>query len=237
MWEYSNYQSLPPIQPYHSPLLLLREWQACLNWSDFEEVVVLIWELWIWRNDKVFNLGRWKKVLDLPAWAHDYIFEYGAANVNPLPRFQASDIVHWHPPAEGLYKINTDASFYVTNLQAGLGIVIRNHRGQVMATATKYLDYVHSIDVAEALAAAEGLQLAAEIGVHPVILETDSSRVFNLFSNPLEDLSETSEIVLQARRLSTNLLHATFSFVKRDECGGSPACEAWSPIAAKFRLD
>ncbi|XP_022140628.1 uncharacterized protein LOC111011237 [Momordica charantia] len=155
--------------------------------------------------------------MKLVEWANKYVMEFREANSNPFPgRVTNTAEVLWLPPDKRIYKINTDASFLASDQHAGLGIIIRNDRGQVMASATKYLENIQSVDMAEAIVAVEGLQLASKIGVNPVILETDSSRIFNLFSQPSEDLSETGEIVLKAKNFWTQSLHASFNFVKRE---------------------
>ncbi|OMO56047.1 Replication protein A 70 kDa DNA-binding subunit [Corchorus olitorius] len=37
----------------------------------------------------------------------------------------------WRPPAEHSYKVNTDAAFFASRNEAGLGVTLRDWRGQV----------------------------------------------------------------------------------------------------------
>ncbi|XP_022150918.1 uncharacterized protein LOC111018954 [Momordica charantia] len=187
-----------------SPFLILRESHESLSKADFEELCVVIWGLWNQRNARAFNDSTktvFKIGMELVEWANKYAMEFREAKSNPITgRVTNTAEILWQPPDEGIYKINTDASFLASDQHAGLGIIIHNDRGQVMAAATKYLENIQSVDMAEAIAAVEGLQLASEIGMHPA----------------LEDLSETGEIVLKAKNFWTQSLHASFNFVKRE---------------------
>lgn len=77
--------------------------------------------------------------------------------------------------SKGVFKVNIDASFSSLNHSVGLGIIIRNHQGQVMATETKYVEFVGSVDEAEAFALIDSR-------IQPIQLETDSMRIFNLLN-------------------------------------------------------
>lgn len=214
-WEASKFVNLPTRPPHQNSTLFLRDWQERLGWSEFEEVIVLLWGIWNQRDGKAFNPSGADLHGDLAEWASSYIRAYRAANSNP-PQIRQTSEIRWHPPSYGVYKINTDASFSSSNSNAGLGIIIRNYRGQIMATATKYLQNVMSVDEAEALAAVEGLRVAMESGIYPVELEMDSIRIFKLFNKEMEDISEIGEIISDARDSVAPFLQASFKFTKRE---------------------
>ncbi|XP_057444610.1 uncharacterized protein LOC130736850 [Lotus japonicus] len=80
--------------------------------------------------------------------------------------------VAWRGPARGTYKCNFDASF-VDGGVAGLGMVVRNHRGEVMASACSYPVHVTTPLLAKAMAMRWSLQLAVDLGFRRISLETD----------------------------------------------------------------
>ena len=43
----------------------------------------------------------------------------------------------WHPPERPLYKLNFDGALFESEKCAGLGVILRNHEGQVMVSLTE----------------------------------------------------------------------------------------------------
>ena len=62
----------------------------------------------------------------------------------------------WQAPASGWIKINTDGAFSEASGEAGIGVIIRNHLGQVILSGWKYIDKGGSVEQVEALACREG---------------------------------------------------------------------------------
>ncbi|KAK6163504.1 hypothetical protein DH2020_000368 [Rehmannia glutinosa] len=73
--------------------------------------------------------------------------------------------INWRPPGLDKIKINSDASI-ISGEGTGLGVVLRDHKGQVVKTLFKFLDVEMEVEVAEALACREGLMLAKELRLH-----------------------------------------------------------------------
>ena len=48
--------------------------------------------------------------------------------------------VHWHPPPPGLVKVNFDGAFFSRENIVGLGIIIQNDQGLVMAALSDSRD-------------------------------------------------------------------------------------------------
>lgn len=76
---------------------------------------------------------------------------------------------------EGWMKMNVAGSFVAPTGEAGVGIVIRNHVGEVQLTAWRVLFRCASADEAEAQACAEGLRIASQWCSGPMIIESDCS--------------------------------------------------------------
>ncbi|KAL5797435.1 hypothetical protein ACOSQ2_002255 [Xanthoceras sorbifolium] len=89
-------------------------------------------------------------------------------------------VVRWSPPLFGLYKINTDATIDFKSNRVGLGAVIRNSDGQVMALCAKHLHIHCSVVYAEAMALLCGALLASDSGLYPAVLETDALSIIEL---------------------------------------------------------
>ena len=85
----------------------------------------------------------------------------------------ASLTEHWLLPEVGWYKVNADGSFSQDDGHGGGGVVVRDHHGGFKAGACHFFPIVTDPERAELLACRRGAQLAKELGVRKVIIETD----------------------------------------------------------------
>jgi ribonuclease HI len=90
---------------------------------------------------------------------------------------RASDVIKWTPPAEGRYKVNYDGAIFSTTNDAGLGVIIRNARGEVMGSLCQRVPFPHSVEAVEASAARCAIQFAKDLGIMEIDLEGDSKTV------------------------------------------------------------
>ncbi|KAH9769811.1 reverse transcriptase domain-containing protein [Citrus sinensis] len=88
----------------------------------------------------------------------------------------------WKPPPAGWFKANVDAAVKTDQQRTGLGIVIRNPEGKVVAAAVKTTTFLDKVDYAEAEAIQFGLEITEHAGCIPVIMESDSQEVVSLMS-------------------------------------------------------
>ena len=103
----------------------------------------------------------------------------------------------WAQPKNGLYKVNYDAAIFDSLGYAGLGVVIRDSAGQIIATLSQKIGLPHSVETAEALAALRVVVFAKELSVFKVIVEGDCLKVVQalkareccntLYGNVIED--------------------------------------------------
>ncbi|KAL5842014.1 hypothetical protein ACOSQ3_012617 [Xanthoceras sorbifolium] len=78
----------------------------------------------------------------------------------------------WSPPAAGCWKINMDAAIDSARGGVGVGIIVRNHLGQL----------------AEGVAMLLGICFTAESGLCPASLESDATVVVSAFGLILHDI-------------------------------------------------
>ena len=67
-----------------------------------------------------------------------------------IPRTARS--VRWRSPPTGLLKVNFDGAYFAKENKAGLGIIIRNDVGLVMATLIQQIPLLASVEMVEVLA-------------------------------------------------------------------------------------
>ncbi|KAK6115303.1 hypothetical protein DH2020_007572 [Rehmannia glutinosa] len=126
--------------------------------------LTLLWALWDARNKLVFQ----GKMVD-QTWVHQMavsrLNEHEIV-ANSRENFSTSNAAaeKWKPSEEGCLKLNTDASLR-DDLGMGLGAVIRNYRGEIMKSVSKLIPLVDSVEIAEALACREGVEMARHMNV------------------------------------------------------------------------
>lgn len=80
----------------------------------------------------------------------------------------------WKPPKEGTFQVDVDACFDVEKLLFGVGMVIRDSRGEVRAAMEKPITNPGSILEAELIAMLYGLGLSLQEDLGPMVLFSDS---------------------------------------------------------------
>ena len=76
-------------------------------------------------------------------------------------------------------KINFDGAWYNESEKAGLGVVIRNGEGQVLAAMSEQIVKPPSVELLELLVARRAVSFAIEMGHEQVVCEGDSESVVN----------------------------------------------------------
>ncbi|KAL5763700.1 hypothetical protein ACOSQ2_016294 [Xanthoceras sorbifolium] len=99
-----------------------------------------------------------------------------------LPNCNNSASMKWTRPPTGCFKLNTDAATDFSNNKVGLGAIIRNDLGRVMVVSAARVDSSVPVDTAEALAIIDVVQLALEMNIHPIQIESDSKGVMDLLN-------------------------------------------------------
>ncbi|KAK9999971.1 hypothetical protein SO802_019574 [Lithocarpus litseifolius] len=77
----------------------------------------------------------------------------------------------WTPPQDNWYKINFDGVTFADDRSAGLGVVMLNKEGRVMASVSQKIPLPMTVIEVEVLAARRALELAVELGFDHIILE------------------------------------------------------------------
>ena len=76
----------------------------------------------------------------------------------------------------GVFKVNFDAALFENIGSAGIGVVIRDSDGEIIAALSQRILLPFSLEMAEAMAAHRALLFAQELSIK-VMLEGDSLRV------------------------------------------------------------
>ncbi|XP_074313873.1 uncharacterized protein LOC141649070 [Silene latifolia] len=84
----------------------------------------------------------------------------------------------WSPPLSGVVKINTNAAVFNSG-EIGLGVVGRDVDGSVVVVGAKHIKAVWDTEMAEAQAVVFGMEVAHQVGVEKIAVESDSLTMIN----------------------------------------------------------
>ncbi|KAK3204865.1 hypothetical protein Dsin_018911 [Dipteronia sinensis] len=81
-----------------------------------------------------------------------------------------------------LTTANTDATVCEATKKIGIGIIVRNHKGEVLGSSTRNMDACFSPQLAEAIAILRDIRFVIEFSLFPVIIESDAKQVVDLIN-------------------------------------------------------
>ncbi|KAH7571945.1 hypothetical protein JRO89_XS04G0171800 [Xanthoceras sorbifolium] len=161
-----------------------------VNQLQLETLCIVWWRVWFCRN-RAIHSSSFFPVSEVMPWSSAYLAEYQAANLKPT----------LNPLA-----VN------VREKKVGLGVVIRNASGVVVAAGSRCSTSLLSVASAEAEAIIFGINLAVDQNLFPVMVESDAAEVICFIQDKAPPLSEVGILVSEILRLadSHNLLCFAF---------------------------
>jgi hypothetical protein len=133
-------------------------------------------------------------------------------------------IPRWSPPLEGTVFINVDATLFSPSRRMGIGVVIRNHKGECLTAYSELQDEVTAPEIAEALALRRTVSLANDEGFDKAMVVSDClSLILRLQSSEL-DRNMVGVVVQDIKLLAASFASISFSHVYR-QCNESELCE------------
>ena len=85
-----------------------------------------------------------------------------------IPR--TARVVKWRPPIAPSVKANFDDAIFSQDGLAGIGVIIWNEQGLVMAALSQQIPSPASVEMVEVLAARQALVFAKELGFDKVVM-------------------------------------------------------------------
>ena len=80
----------------------------------------------------------------------------------------------WHPPPNSAFKLNFEAAVFSELSCSGVGVMIRNEKGEVMAAMLARGPQVVDNAVVEVIACRRALEFACEAGFNDLVVEGDN---------------------------------------------------------------
>ncbi|KAK9990350.1 hypothetical protein SO802_025335 [Lithocarpus litseifolius] len=168
-----------------------------------ERFVSVCWGIWKERN-VVRTGGRGKPGRVTLKTSLGLMDEFQMANEGPWkPAIASPDPIRWVPPPPGQYKVNSDGAVFANQRKVGLGMVIRDSNGNVIAALSSPMVGPLGALEKEAKALEAGMRFALDIGIRDAVLECDALEVFNAvqgFAAPSSSILFIMDGILQQAR-------------------------------------
>lgn len=130
----------------------------------------------------------------------------------PVETFPSS----WTSPSPGLVKTNWDASLETQRGIIGRAVVIRDHRGQLVAARCMSRMGCPSPLAAEALVALMAVKLSKELGLQNVHFQGDAKSVVDAVNCVEDDRSRMGHVMEDLKVEVQSILQWKMSFIKRE---------------------
>ena len=176
--------------------------------------VFTVWSIWTQRN----QLRAQKPCcpLDhLSPLAAERFAEFCAIQP-PSPPARPHRRTRWKPPPADIFKINFDGAIFAEDNCSGVGVVVRDRNGLVIAAMSEKIPQLLQPSEIEAMAATRALEFASEVGISEAILESDSLLVIKALATKDIGLAPYSLLIQDAYRCAQAFSLLSYSHTKRE---------------------
>ncbi|KAK0588980.1 hypothetical protein LWI29_008053 [Acer saccharum] len=144
--------------------------------EDLKLFSIICWRLWCLRNALVHNGGN-QPYLNVLSWSNNSAMACETPRLDSNLRCETDERInlHWKAPANGIYKVNCSAMAGMdgNRIGIGIGIVIRNYEGVVMASCAQAIDGNFDGQIVGILALYKGILFNLDCGLKPCVFESD----------------------------------------------------------------
>ena len=184
------------------------------NEKPLELFAIQVWCIWHQRNQsrlqQPYCLTKDLKLTAQERWDEIRL-------VNPLPNpIRPEPKPKWIAPPWDKYKINYDAAISNAENKAGIGIVVRDYNGEVMASLIQQLEQAYQPMEVEAMAACKAVEFGSEIGVDCAIMKGDSEVIMKALRNNDNGLTPFAPLINDVSLFSSLFSELSYSHIRRD---------------------
>ena len=122
----------------------------------------------------------------------------------------------WKPPPWPILKVNFDDTIFQQQNSVGVGVVIRDAKGQVIASMDEKITLPSSFTTMDLIATKRALRLDLEFGLSPIVLEGNSKNTIDALMCEESLLANYRHLVDNAKRLANQFESVEFSHVKTE---------------------
>ena len=121
----------------------------------------------------------------------------------------------WNPPPLNSYKTNFDGAMFNESNEVGIGVVIRNCKGEIMVALSEKIQKPQFVVALEMLATKRAVLFARECGIQQSSFEGDSKFVINSLRHGELLHSSVGYLLKDTMSYASSLRSFSFSHVSR----------------------
>ncbi|KAL5762033.1 hypothetical protein ACOSP7_018297 [Xanthoceras sorbifolium] len=133
-------------------------------------------------------------IVDVVPWSRTFLTDFRTSSFSVRP-LKPMRLEKWEAPSPRRFKLNSNAAVDVVHNRIGIGVVIKDAHGMVVAALAKRLDFLLSVDCAESLAILEGIRFAHLMDIALIGVESDSASVIGLIKKKRPPSSDLGLII------------------------------------------
>ncbi|KAF5478058.1 hypothetical protein F2P56_004648, partial [Juglans regia] len=111
----------------------------------------------------------------------------------------------WLPSEQGMLKLNVDGAVFASQQRAGVGVILRDDKGEVILSACKKENDINDHLEIELIAILRGLQICLPLGIPQLVIESDSLLLVDEIQNDKAPRSLHGNLVTQIKQLMQRL--------------------------------
>uniref|UniRef100_A0A803QEE6 RNase H type-1 domain-containing protein n=1 Tax=Cannabis sativa TaxID=3483 RepID=A0A803QEE6_CANSA len=187
--------------------------------AEMEQIIWTFWSIWTERNRVVHGFTT-KPAPTLASFAVNYLSNFwttkgkyhNAASNNPIPAQVAAN-APWKPPTGTNLKLNVDAALDANRNIIGVGVVVRNSAGRVLAALAKLIIGNFASHEMEANVMFHSLNWVIQLQLPIGIVETDALLVANALQKGSTIITYDHDLLIDVSSLlsffpQVNIVHA-----------------------------
>ena len=140
-------------------------------------------------------------------------FKQAQATMDSSPREQLIGDA-WQSPPSTEYKLNFDAAIFSGLEKSGIGAIIKNDKGEVMAAMSAIGPKVDTSEKAELLACRRSIEFVVDASFTRLVIEGDNSNVMQAISSNVASYSFIGNVVDDIRHLMFGLQWVTTNKIR-----------------------
>ena len=159
-----------------------------LSTAKFELFLVQAWLIWNQRN-LVNHGGRLNKR------SRDYLKDFHQAQEQLIIPIRNIGVHIWQLSLESIFKLNFDATIFSELNNFGVGAIICNEKGKMVASMLAKCSPVGDSEEAETLACRKALEFAIDVGFSKLVIVGDNAYVMKSISSTGINLPRLGHII------------------------------------------
>ena len=115
-----------------------------------------------------------------------------------------------------MFKINFDGAVFKTKNKSGVGVVIRDHRGLVIASLAQQFPQAFQVLEIEAIAAGRALKFGIEVGLNEAVLNGDCQLIMKAPEEGGNTIASVKPLIMDSLGLTSSFNKLLYSHSKRN---------------------